>query len=419
MCKNILNKKINKILIFIFLFFLSISNSNAWIWLIAENSDILNITKWNEVINKLDLKLEKTNLIEWDNITLTDSWSNLVISATDANLPETPVILDTQTIELATNQTKTFTLNGSNFLPSSQITISSFDWTINSVNPLWEDKIEINISTWNNTWLSDIVVSNSGVLNTVWPWNWVWLLEVKLWIIWDDTNWRNFSDGTYASNCAEYRNPSSPYFYIWETWDWYYNLKQGSNPVLKVYCDMTTDGWGWNRLTRYANSSYYVEDLWNITDNFTELYYSYKRETASWFAFKFNRIWTKQCWIEHWNLTNLTLWLRDYVWNVVDWNWWSCGRNSTTWDDNDILTAKIIEWKYVDDACLNWNLNKTNARNYSWNQITDSYWNTVWNMKHRVSNSTVLFWPQWNWSPRCAWSIQSNKGATEVYIFIR
>ena len=418
--KKILNLKyFSKIILFLFLVFFSISKSNAWIWLIAENSDILNITKWNEVINKLDLKLEKTNLIEWNNITLTDSWANLVISATDTNLPETPVIYNTWIIELTTNQTTTLTLTGSNFLPSSQILIPTFNGTINSVNPLWEDKIEFNITTWTATWSFDIVVSNSWVLNTVWAWNWVWLINIKLWIIWNDANWRNFSDWTYAQSCKDYINPTSPYFYVWEIWDWYYNIKQGSNPVLKVYCDMTTSWWGWTRLTRYLNNNYYVEDLWNITTNFTELYYSYKRETSNWFAFKFNRIWTKQCWVEHWNITNLTLWLRDYVSNLIDWNWGTCGRGSTAWDDNDILTQKIIEWKYVDDACLNWTLNKTTARNYSWWQITDSYWNTVWNMQHRISSTTVLFWPRGNWSSRCAWSNNSVKVAKEVYIFIR
>jgi hypothetical protein len=41
---------------------LSTLNASAFIGLFAENSDILNVTKWNEMITKLHTKLDQSNV---------------------------------------------------------------------------------------------------------------------------------------------------------------------------------------------------------------------------------------------------------------------------------------------------------------------------------------------------------------------
>ena len=411
-----------KIIFLLFIFaVIFINNTSAWLWLVAETWDILNTTKWNEMITEFDTKIAKINIEEWDNISLTDSGSNLIITAQDIQVGETPVITMTWVINMSINSTWVIEVFGSNFLPSSIVTLPWFPWTMNSFTPIAENQINISITTTSSTWSYSVVISNSGALNTSWTNNWINLLLVGFWIVWDDTLWRKYANWTYAESCKEYKNPTAPYNYSGNIWDWYYQLKQWVNPSFKAYCDMTTDGGGWTRFTDYTFSpwTYYVEDLWNITSNFTELFYSYQRETSQKFAFKFTKLWTKQCWIVHWHATDITLAIRDYVSHTEDWNWWSCSRTATAWDANDIITEKIIEWDFVDDVCLNWILHKTTARNYSRSTITDTYGHSVWEMSHRVSNSTVLFSSRWKGSTRCAWANSWIKRATKIYMFLR
>ena len=147
-------------------------------------------------------------------------------------------------------------------------------------------------------------------------------------------------------------------------------------------------------------------------------YYSYKRWWTDSYAFKFTNLWTMQCWEEHGSSTNLVDGIRDYIDHIENKTWWSCWRVATTWDSNDISVEKIINSKFVDDPCLTWTLHKTDARNYSWTSVNTSDWKSVWDHQHRISGTTILFWPRWNWSNRCAWS-SSWPNASEVYIFLR
>jgi hypothetical protein len=59
------------------------------------------------------------------------------------------------------------------------------------------------------------------------------------------SGYRAWSDGTYASSCKGYRTPTdSNYRYQGATGDGTYRVKPGSSTV-DVYCDQTTDGGGW------------------------------------------------------------------------------------------------------------------------------------------------------------------------------
>jgi len=64
-----------------------------------------------------------------------------------------------------------------------------------------------------------------------------------------------WADGTYATSCETYRNPSGDYTYSGSTGDGIYRVDPdgaGPNGTIDVACDMTTDGGGWTLILRDA-----------------------------------------------------------------------------------------------------------------------------------------------------------------------
>ncbi|RLC98839.1 MAG: hypothetical protein DRI46_10615, partial [Chloroflexi bacterium] len=59
---------------------------------------------------------------------------------------------------------------------------------------------------------------------------------------------RMYSDGTYANSAYEYRHPAVIYTrYTGDTGDgWYWVLPEGQDHPIKMYCDMTTEGGGFD-----------------------------------------------------------------------------------------------------------------------------------------------------------------------------
>lgn len=92
-------------------------------------------------------------------------------SATAPNLSNT-------TISVPSSSTTTITLTGTNFIPSTTVSITGFDGSINSTNVLSPVTIEVNITT-GAAGTFDIVISNNGILNTQWAGNGVGLLQVN------------------------------------------------------------------------------------------------------------------------------------------------------------------------------------------------------------------------------------------------
>jgi len=225
-----------KILILLFIAILSISQTNAWLWLIAENWDLLNISKWNELVND---KLSRVDLKAWDNITLTNSGSEIYINwVVSGNW--VPFIVNNTQFIFAKNETKHIVLDWRNFTPETLLTTPA--WSISNLQINSPTQLEFDITTIWTTWDYDVVATNDWVDNSYWTGNWVNLF----WIV-----------AAYNS-CLEAYND-------WHTTDWNYSLIW-VDWTYDAYCDMITD-WGW--WTRVVRTNSNNQDWGQKDDSYT------------------------------------------------------------------------------------------------------------------------------------------------------
>ena len=242
--------------------------------------------------------------------------------------------------------------------------------------------------------------------------------EVDLWytqndktIINDGTWIKKWSDNTFAKSCNEYKNPPVWYVYWWATWDGEYWIDSDGiwwNTEFKVLCDMSTDWGGWTQIRAWKSWITTVE-VWGLVNGGDKILMTYKRldDATKKYAIRIDQFKLKHCWEEY-----TTIWA--YSNHLQTGSWWSCARKATVWDYNDIQTTEIIAAPFVEDTCVNWNNHKATSRNTSW---WATWWK--WQIQFRVSNSTVLMWPNWNASSRCAGSVQSARRQTEVQTWVR
>jgi len=108
------------------------------------------------------------------------------------------------------SSTKTITISGKNFTPTTAVSIPGFDGTINSTTINSSSELEINITAGTTEAVYDIVISNGGVLNTEWTGNGVGLLTVAS-STWIDlrAGGATFTDGNGAGNDIRYRSGMS------------------------------------------------------------------------------------------------------------------------------------------------------------------------------------------------------------------
>lgn len=103
--------------------------------------------------------------------------------------------------------TVNMTISGENFTPTTTVSIPGFDGTINSTTVNSSSELVVNITAGTTETTYDIVVSNGGVLNTIWTGNGENLLTVAT-STWKDLRLGGdtFTDGNGAGNDIRYRS---------------------------------------------------------------------------------------------------------------------------------------------------------------------------------------------------------------------
>lgn len=312
-----------KILILLFIAILSISQTNAWLWLLTENWDLLNIAKWNELVNN---KLSRSDLKAWTWVTLTNSWSEIYINwQVSGNW--VPYIASASKTVFAKNDNQHIVLTWRNFTPETLVSTPA--WNISNLQINSPVELEFDISTISTPWYYNVVLNNDWVDNSYWTGNWVNLFHIL---------------AAYHS-CLEVYND-------WNTTDWNYNLIW-VDWTYAAYCDMTTDWWGWTRVVRTNSNN---SEWGQKNDNYT-------------YAANWDDVWIYNAYkyVDSFDKTMLK--------HIDSWDWASYDLVEHSSDTIYDLMAycKGQAEKHSDDNAWDWARIKWMTSEYSWIKV-------AWNM---------------------------------------
>jgi prepilin-type N-terminal cleavage/methylation domain-containing protein len=282
-------------------------------------------------------------------------------------------------------------------------------------------------SVWDNVWIILDESDNSPIQNQTFPWNTldifdIWSEEYKVYN-WEETlEWWSEVLSTIIPNWSCKRILD-----LWKSeWDWVYTIKPSWDPEFEVYCDMTTDWWGWTLF--YANNwaadsiikQSYATMFNNVFNN--NLSYDLKEYDDRLLAWLINfkdlaDIWSKEVLIRNrnspieqwWRLTfdkPATLkWMLDssivgigsHTCTDIP-NWWYFSVFDNSWPYNhDNLTSVFAQvWLWIShwlapcnwytsnraphlmfyNSSNNWDVNRTRSNNLVW-------WTWWWDNQYR------------------------------------
>jgi hypothetical protein len=124
------------------------------------------------------------------------------------------------------------TINGLNFTPTSAVSVPGFDGTVDTVNTTSPTQMAVTFTPGAAQATYDIVISNNGVLNTLWTGNGEDLLVV------------NAQNGTSQAKAGESCKALFDGGHSTGDGTYWINPDGGdTSNAFQVYCDMTNSGW--------------------------------------------------------------------------------------------------------------------------------------------------------------------------------
>ncbi len=116
---------------------------------------------------------------------MTASGTDVTISSTSSGGDPTPYVSPGQNFSMLPSSTSTLSIEGTNFTPTSTVSIPSWAGSINSITVHSPTSMDINITSGTALGTYDIVINNGGSSNTAWSGNGQDMIEVNS-VVWND-----------------------------------------------------------------------------------------------------------------------------------------------------------------------------------------------------------------------------------------